>query len=382
MRHYDYIIVGAGAAGLMLANAMGKDSFFKEKKILLLDKDVKKVNDRTWCFWEKGEGEYDKILHTSWKQIYFGGHTFSKNFETDPYTYKMLRGIDFYTFQFQSISKYKNISFSQESVMKSEEKSDKVIITTNANKYTAEQVFNSVVDLSPVLSQTKYPLLQQHFLGWFVKTQKAVFEINQATFMDFSISQKGNTRFMYILPFSKTEALVEYTLFSEKLLPEHEYEVEIKNYLQDRFGLDTYEISHIEQGSIPMTCYDFSKHNSERVLNIGIAGGWAKPSTGYVFQNTSKKTRLLLNHLKEGKSFSGFSKKSRFWYYDVLLLDILHRNNEMGQSIFEALFKKRSPQLIFKFLDEETHFWEDLKIISACPKKPFIKALLNCIFVR
>ena len=36
--------------------------------------------------------------------------------------------------------------------------------------------------------------------------------------MDFSIDQNFTTQFMYILPFSKTEALVEYTLFSENLL--------------------------------------------------------------------------------------------------------------------------------------------------------------------
>jgi len=59
MPTYDYIIIGAGAAGLMLADTMGKDAFFAEKSILLLDKDTKETNDRTWCFWEKGTGLFD-----------------------------------------------------------------------------------------------------------------------------------------------------------------------------------------------------------------------------------------------------------------------------------------------------------------------------------
>ena len=50
--HYDYIIIGAGAAGLMLANAIANDSYFQDKTVLLLDKDPKNSNDRTWCFWE------------------------------------------------------------------------------------------------------------------------------------------------------------------------------------------------------------------------------------------------------------------------------------------------------------------------------------------
>ena len=52
MNNYDYIIIGAGASGLLLADAMGQDSFFATKNILLLDKDSKKINDRTWCYWE------------------------------------------------------------------------------------------------------------------------------------------------------------------------------------------------------------------------------------------------------------------------------------------------------------------------------------------
>ena len=55
MNKYDYIIIGAGASGLLLADAMGNDSFFADKKILILDKEAKKTNDRTWCYWEKGK---------------------------------------------------------------------------------------------------------------------------------------------------------------------------------------------------------------------------------------------------------------------------------------------------------------------------------------
>ena len=39
---------------------------------------------------------------------------------------------------------------------------------------------------------------------------------------------------MYVLPFSYTEALVEYTLFSKDLLEDKEYEDEIKQYLTQK----------------------------------------------------------------------------------------------------------------------------------------------------
>jgi len=219
--------------------------------------------------------------------------------------------------------------------------------------------------------------VQQHFLGWFIKTDSAVFDTETATFMDFSIPQKGNTRFMYVLPFSKTEALVEYTLFSKNPLLKQEYENGIKSYLDKKLAIENYEIIEVEQGNIPMTSFQFYKQNTERYCKIGVSGGWAKPSTGYAFYNSAKKVKKLVGILKSDKPLQKLERKSRFWFYDLLLLDILHTNNEKGGQIFEAMFKNQSPQLILKFLDEDTTLWEDLKVIWACPKWPFIKAFIR-----
>lgn len=377
---YDYIIIGAGAAGLLLADALGKDILFKEKSILLLDKDAKKTNDRTWCFWEKGNGDFEEIVHRRWDHIYFGGTHFSERLAISPYAYKMIRGIDFYTYYLNKITSYENITFLQTKVTDVEEVNDVAQITTDVAVFKGKQVFNSLFDPDPALKQKKYPMLKQHFVGWFIKTKLPVFDVSQATFMDFSIPQKGNTRFMYVLPFSETEALVEYTLFSEHLLPESEYEEAIAQYILQDLNCSEYSIVDKEKGSIPMTCYNFASHNTHRMFHIGTAAGWAKPSTGYTFMNTTKKIKLLIHYIKKEKDLKSFPKKSKFWYYDLLLLDVLHHDNSKGRVVFETLFKLRSPQEILKFLDEETSFGEDLRIIGACPKWKFINALLKRIW--
>ena len=179
--------------------------------------------------------------------------------------------------------------------------------------------------------------------------------------MDFSVEQKNNTRFMYVLPFTDTKALIEYTLFSEHLLPIEDYENAIKEYLGQKFNCTDFEILEKEKGSIPMTCYNFQSHNTRRIHYIGSAGGWTKPSTGYTFYNTSRKIKDLIPLIKNGRSFTSLRRKWRFRFYDLLLLDILYTDNGKGQYIFETLFKNRPPQLIFKFLDEETNLWEDLQ---------------------
>jgi lycopene beta-cyclase len=236
------------------------------------------------------------------------------------------------------------------------------------------------VDWDSVSQQTKFPVLQQHFLGWFITTKEPVFNPEEATFMDFSVPQKGNTRFMYVLPNSTTEALVEYTLFSEHLLEKNEYEEALKKYLQEKYNSTEFIISETEFGSIPMTCYPFHKHNSNTVFHIGIAGGWAKPSTGFTFYNTSRQIKALVTHLKQEKPLDTFHKKSRFGFYDSLLLDILYRENHLGQSIFESLFAKRKASLILKFLGNDTHLGEELQIVTAPKPWPFLKALFRRIF--
>lgn len=179
---------------------------------------------------------------------------------------------------------------------------------------------------------------------------------------------------MYVLPFSPTEALVEYTLFSAERLPDHAYEAALETYIRDTLGSDGFSIEEREKGSIPMTCNDFAAADTPHITHIGVAGGWAKPSTGYTFWNCARNVPRIIAALKSGKS-PGIRGKSRFWYYDLLLLDILAGANEKGASIFTSLFSKRDPRSILSFLQETTSPFEDLKIITGCPVGIFAQAL-------
>ena len=46
-KKYDYIICGGGASGLLLSYSILSDEYFKNKKVLLVEKDKKKINDKT-----------------------------------------------------------------------------------------------------------------------------------------------------------------------------------------------------------------------------------------------------------------------------------------------------------------------------------------------
>ena len=148
-------------------------------------------------------------------------------------------------------------------------------------------------------------------------------------------------------------------------------------------GINNYEILEKEKGIIPMTCYPFEKHNDSRLLFIGTAGGWTKASSGYTFKNIINKTELLINFLKKENDLKKFNNKSRFNFYDLILIDVLYNFNHLGNKIFSSLFMNNKPNKVFKFLDETTTFLDELKIMYSFPwsiKILFIKALFKNLF--
>jgi lycopene beta-cyclase len=277
------------------------------------------------------------------------------------------------------ILKNPNIQHINDKVVKVDDKGNFCEVKTENNIYKSKKVFNSILNWEVLKNNSKYPLLIQHFEGWFIKTHKDVFNEKEATFMDFTIKQNSNTRFMYILPFSKKEALIEFTLFSKDLLDKQGYEKPLTNYLKE-LGITNYNITNKESGKIPMTGFPFHKQNSKNIIYIGSAGGWSKPSTGYTFKNIERKSKLLLKFLKNEDDFIKFSKTTRFWFYDLIFLDVLYQNNHLGRKLFSQMFKNNQSKLIFKFLDEKSNFFDELKIMSSFSTGIFIKTILKRIF--
>jgi lycopene beta-cyclase len=378
----DYIFTGAGAAGLMTAYRMSQDPFFADKSILLIDLDIKDTNDRTWCYWEPMGGEWDHILTKTWNHIGVASDGYRETIDTGKYTYKMLSGLDFYTTVKGELANHPKIKFVQDFVVNVVDKNFAVHVECTKRNYQAKYVFNSIFDPSTLKPRSVFPYLSQHFIGWFVETERPVFDIDCATFMDFDLQQQGNTRFMYVLPFSPTKALVEYTLFSKQLLPDHDYEDAIASYL-DKMNVGQYKVYDTERGNIPMTTYPLWERNSAKIIHIGTAGGWSKACTGYTFANTMSYSKTLTQNIKKGK-FS-INIQNRWWYYDHIMLRVLSKDNSLGSYFFTSIFKSNKISSIFRFLDSRSSLKEDLDImLRAKPRLPFIKEAILSIptFIR
>jgi len=362
---------------------MMQHSFFTSKQILVIDQSSKTGNDRTWCFWEKEPGIFDSIVHHKWSEINFYAQDFSSKFDITPYEYKMIRGIDFYNHVLDKAKQQSNIHFLYGNVQSLFNDLNKAVVTIDDKQITADYIFNSIIfkdETNTIKTKSTYYLLQ-HFKGWLVETANNIFDDRVATFMDFRVSQQHGTTFIYVLPTAANKALIEYTLFTEKLLDANEYDIALNGYLKNFLKTENYKILETEFGVIPMTNISFSQ-GKRNIVSIGTAGNQTKASSGFTFQFIQKHSDLIIKALVKGKDPHIKNKflQKRFNIYDKTLLNILCNKKLGGDKIFTDLFRKNPVQRVFRFLDNETNPVEELKLLNTVSTTVFLPAAVQELF--
>jgi len=382
---YDYAIVGGGMAGLSLAVRMAQTPALARKKIVLLDRERKTQNDRTWCFWTDKTTLFDAVICRSWQRLGFSSPYFSADLPLKKMRYHMLRGIDFYRHAYQLLEKVPNIHFLETEVTSIENTSEKAIIhTKKKGVLEAEWAFDSRISERWLLEQTAGSnLILQHFKGWVVETDAPFFDAEKAQMFDFNLPQNNEVRFVYILPFSPTKALVEFTVFSPSLLESGEYEKVLQAYFAQQLQLNEYRILEEENGILPMTDYEFPRMGGHRTVNIGMRGGACKPSTGYAFLRAQRDAEQLAKALQLPQpTFPPITSATRFSIYDAMILRLMRDQGGEVARYFAHLFKKNPTDRLLRFLDEQTTFAEELGVMASVPTPPFLGALVNVLLER
>jgi lycopene beta-cyclase len=401
MTHYDFILAGGGLAGLSLAYNL-INSPLRDRSILIVDKDAKQQNDRTWCFWEEQPTLFDEIAYRVWHRLCFVGDTFTREFDLAPYRYQMIRGLDFYDFTREKLSQCANVTFVRGNIDRVEDGPDRAAVTVAGQSFSGSWVFDSTLPaslrgsvptgveasagymdqpltrLKPPVPNGQYHHLNQHFRGWEIETDRPVFNPQLPTLFDFRTQQAGHMRFIYTLPFEANRALIEYTLFSSQLLASEEYDAGLKTYLEDVLNIKDYHIHHVEAGIIPMTDQPFPRRLGQRVMSIGTKGGRVKPSTGYAFLRIQRDSAAIVQSLiAHGQPFEIPARRGRFGLHDSILLNIMtHYPNDL-KPIFTIMFKHNPIQRIFRFLDETATLSEEVRFIASLPPWRFVQALFR-----
>jgi lycopene beta-cyclase len=379
---YDYLIVGGGAAGLSLAYHIAQEPRLAGKKVLIIEPEAKTQNDRTWSFWADEPGVFDSIVAHEWGKIAFRSPGFERVIDLGRYRYKTINGLDYYRFVERALAGNPQFTIVQGTVNNLEDAAGGVRARTTAGEFRARYAFDSrPPDLARLQQPEKYRYLLQHFVGWEIETDADVFDPSTMEFMDFRGEQQHEARFIYVLPYSAHKALVEYTLFSETMLSKAEYEAAIRDYLANTLGLKTYRITAEEVGAIPMTDHPLPARTGQHVINLGTRGGRAKPSTGYAFKRIQQHSARLVQALATTGHLpaDATGDKWQFHLFDTLLLDIMKRRGESTRDIFRQLFERNPVERIFRFLDEQTSWADNLRIMNSVSAGPFMRSIAQVL---
>lgn len=376
---YDYIITGLGCAGLSLIYYL-LDSPLKDKKILLIDNSSKIENDRTWCYWsEKPLGIHPKSTPLIfWDSIKISEANKSVSAHPQKLKYYHIKSSDFYKEVIAKAKQFPNVSFLKDSVEKIESfgMGSVQVLTSKSGIFKSNLLFNSIPFSSP---RKESPILKQVFVGWKILCKNDCFDPSAVSLMHFVSDQKTKTDFFYILPYTKNEALIEYTLYTKNGIDIPTMEAKLSDYLEKELGLTAYDIAFKESGTIPMTTVETPLNKHQNIVHLGTLAGCSKPSTGFTFYDIQKHCKSIVRELNSSGKVSSrkWNRKPRFSFYDNIILNIAVKWPSALPEIFRQMFALNRANLVLKFLNEETNIWEEIGILSRLKFSIFIKSLLN-----
>ena len=367
---YDIIFAGFGASSCILIHKLHQSNLLNGKRILILDPQKKIENDKTFCFWANEQDtivkDFRHIINHEWVKVSFNGATPEY---IEPLRYYHISSDRLYHATRKILQNY-DVRFLQERIISIREEENGVQIRTDKRELYGALAY----DARPpkVTSLNKNHNIWQSFLGYKVNLKEKEFDADACVLMDFSVNQDNNTQFVYILPYSPKEGLIEFTRFGKEVIDEKNISQALKDYIQLHYG--EFNIESIEKGKIPMFMDIPKPSATKRIIPIGSRANKIKPSTGYAFKNMYAHAQTLTNNPDSIPS----GNKKRFRFYDALLIYILSVWPQLGKSIFQRLFTVKSTNFILQFLDEKTTLKQEISMFSKLHIGIFLKA---CFFL-
>lgn len=374
---YDIVFIGLGASTSLVLMELERQNVLDNYRILVVEPEQKVHNDKTFCFWassaESIVQELKDMIHHQWTKVGIQGQTVSLN----PLSYYRISSLDLYDHIRKLIDGRQNIDVHRDTVHDVEDVNDELIVSALKSNYRTQWVCDS----RPIKTVSVNPnTVLQSFMGWEVEFSEPVLDSNTFHMMDFDIPQDDFTQFIYMLPESSTQGLIEMTRFGCDPLSSSRASDLLEEFCS-RFGC-SFEIHHIEKGVIPMSQHNRMDVTHPRWIHLGSRAGNVKPTTGYTFYNMYCHAQSIVSYVVDGKGTPLVVRpqpKGRFFWYDAILLQILSKTPIHGKEIFTQLFDRNSIQHILGFLNEQSRFQDELRMFVTLPKGVFIRAALQVL---
>lgn len=357
-------IRGAGVAGLSLAVRLARVE--PRLDITLFDTRPRLPNPRrTFCFFRR-PGESSLVPpECSWSRVSFESPHGYRSVECADTPYVMVNGDAFFDAALAII---------QERDVHIEWGCSRVDVSEGILRVNGEpRSFDIVVDAA-FSGGAAQALLWQSFGGLWVTTDDDLFDPSEARLMEFiSSTRESPVSFMYVLPTSRRDALVEHTTFSVIPQPFTWHREFCERWLAERTR-GAYRVKAEEHGAIPMGLTNKSPRKSP--ISIGTCGGAVRPSTGYAFQAIQDQAESLARRVEEAiaRGVSPAELRSDepirpVWtrVADNLFLRALLGAPEEGNEVLSRLVHRSPADKLVAFLAGHASFGEAMSVVTRVP---------------
>ena len=372
------VILGAGLSGLSVARALLRQR--PGASIVLVDRRTTWERDRTWCFWDT-PGIPDAALATArWSAWSTIGHDggFAQRSERHPYLH--LPADRFYEASLKELAGARNVELATATSVLAVRpaRQDTIVVETSRGELRAAAVVDAMGGRGPLLRDRPAGAveLSQRFLGLEVEVEHPVFEPATATLMDFRVpGPTGGVRFMYVLPFSRTRALVEDTSIGGPAISTAGRRRAIAAYLAERLRAGDVRVLRTERGSLPMTTFPFPAARGPGLFAAGQAAGAARPSSGYAFARAQRHATALAECLLNGSPAPSALGPRRRRALDAQFLRALRTSPGSAPGWFIALAQDVPGDVFARFMSDASSATDEARVMRALAKPQFLMAL-------
>ena len=218
-------------------------------------------------------------------------------------------------------------------------------------------------------------IMLQHFRGIEILAEHPVFDPDCAVLMDFRCDQSRGIHFLYVLPYSPHQALIESTMFTPHTEDDAFYDNAIIRYCDDILKTGKRQVLRREAGVIPM---GFLSPRDDRCDAIGGNGGAIRPSSGYAFTFIQRQIDEAVSTYQQSGELRFVSPHQRIdLWMDKVFLTVLRHRPDLAPQLFSQVASALSGDEMALFMSGLANHKIRLKIIMAMPKWPFLRAMLT-----
>ncbi|MDG1199172.1 MAG: FAD-dependent oxidoreductase [Porticoccaceae bacterium] len=357
----DIAIIGGGSAGISLAAQL------KNQSAVVIEPRTPAERDYSWALWANPhqQQQFASVAKGSWQQWRLIDHHTEVLHQTDQYSYTSLSSAEYIAQCEQQLPE--GVELIRAAAEDIEATGSGGLFSAAGKSYRASQLYDS---RPPAMAENG---LKQHFVGWEIRTKSPFSDPQIATLMDFRVDQSRGLHFIYVLPFSDRQLLIESTMISTQLEDKDWYRQAMVAWLESQ-DIEIEQTLREETGVIPM---DTITPADSQIACIGAASGAVRLSSGYAFSGIQAQIAKLAQGISAGDYSVPPPISPGLVRMDRIFNAVLMARPELGVSIMMRTARALDGNGFARFMLGAATIADWARVILAMPKIPFLKQVLR-----